>query len=272
MIFKRFYIFTGKGGVGKTALSLAFTKYLQEKGAKAKLAYFKTSKLEESTIQYEEVLKKAHELNIETLGLDLLDSAQAYIQKKLGSKTIASWVVKTPFFKSLINMIPGFNYLIYMGQILEYLKQDPELVIILDSPSSGHALTMFEATKNFNQIFQKGALYDDTLEMIQLLRQENFLQVQLITLPSPLPLQESQDFIVQLREIEPLLPVQIICNNSLIKYSDLKLPDELRKKLTNENQALEEMEFDAKQIIPFCMANDSKSLVKELLPSMENLV
>ena len=169
-------------------------------------------------------------------------------------------------------MIPGFNYLIYMGQILEYLKQDPELVIVLDSPSSGHALTMFEATKNFNQIFQKGALYDDTLEMIQLLKQKNFLQVQLITLPSPLPLQESQDFIEQLQEIEPLLPVQIICNNSLIKYSDLKLPEELRQKLTNENRALEEVALDAKQIIPFCMANDSKSLVKELLPSMENLV
>ena len=104
MSTKRFYIFTGKGGVGKTTLSLAFTKKLKEQGVKVKLAYFKTTKLEESTIHYQEVQKKAQDLDIEPLGLDLLESAQAYIQKKLGSKTIASWVIKTPFFKSLINM------------------------------------------------------------------------------------------------------------------------------------------------------------------------
>lgn len=271
MTHKRFYIFTGKGGVGKTTLSLAFTKHLKDQGLKVKLAYFKTTKLEESTINYQEVKKKAEELEIEALGLDLMESAQAYIQKKLGSKTIASWVVKTPFFKSLINMIPGFNYLIYMGQILEYLKEDPSLVIVLDSPSSGHALTMFEATKNFNQIFQKGALYDDTQEMIEMLRRENFVQVQLITLPAPLPLQESQEFVNQLEAIEPL-PTQVLCNNSLTQYADLKLPTELQEKLSNEQMALKDVQFKSQNVIPFCMANDLKTLVKELLPSMQNLV
>lgn len=268
---KRFYIFTGKGGVGKTTLSLTFTKHLLDQGVKVKLAYFTTSKLEDDSIKYQEVKRKAEVLGVDALGLDLLSSAEAYIAKKLGSKTIAGWVVKTPFFKSLINMIPGFNYLIYMGQILEYLKEDPDLVIVLDSPSSGHALTMFEATKNFNQIFQKGALYNDTEEMIELLRSPNFVRIFLVTLPSILPLKESAEFVQQLQSIEPL-PIEIICNYSLVEFENLDLPQALQLKLLNEKEALENTELSIKEKLPFRLANDTNTLSKELLPSMENLV
>lgn len=271
MSFKRLYIFTGKGGVGKTTLSLAFTKTIQNKNKKVKLTYFKTSKLEEQTIQYQEVSDKAKQLGIETLGLDLLESAEAYIGKKLGSKTIAHWVVKTPFFKSLINMIPGFNYLIFMGQVLEFLKADPDLILVLDSPSSGHALTMFEATKNFNQIFQKGSLYDDTTEMLNMLKSPEFVQLNLVTLPAPLPLQESQDFIKQVKAIENF-EIKLICNYSFQNFKELELPNSLQTKLKNELEALAKNEIQIDQFIPFSLALNVDDLTKELLPSMESLV
>lgn len=268
---KRLYIFTGKGGVGKTTISLAFTSLLQQKGLKARLIYFKNSKLDENSESYQEVKVKAASLNVECIGLDLLDSAKNYIAQKLGSITIAGWVVKTPFFKSLINMIPGFNYLIYMGQMLQYLKEDPNLILVLDSPSSGHALTMFEATKNFNQIFQSGTLFEDTQEMLELLAQKDFIQINILTLPTLLALQETQELELKLSQIESF-KTRVICNYSLEGFRELNLPKTLRHKLENELTARQTSGVDLSFHIPFCLADDLLNLNKELLPSMENLV
>ena len=89
---KNFYIFTGKGGVGKTTLALAFSEYLKARGENVSLAYFKSGKLDENTTTFDETLKLAQELNIPVLPLDLLDSAKAYVAKKLKSKTIADLI------------------------------------------------------------------------------------------------------------------------------------------------------------------------------------
>ena len=107
--------------------------------------------------------------------------------------------------------------------------------------------------------------------MIEMLRRDNFVQVCLITLPSPLPLRESAEFVQQLHDIEPL-PVKVVCNYSLAGFSELKLPSELNAKVQNENQAIENADFEISEIIPFCLAKEPKSLTKELLPSMQNLV
>lgn len=271
MSLKRLYIFTGKGGVGKTTLSLSFTKHLQDQGKKAKVAYFKTSKLDEQTKQYQEVTEKAKKLGIEAIGLDLFESAQAYIAKKLGSTTVAYWVVKTPFFKSLINMIPGFNYLVYMGQILQYLVDDPDLILILDSPSSGHALTMFEATKNFSQIFQKGLLYEDTKLMVDMLSQQDFVQINIITLPTLLALQEAEDLQQSLKQIENF-DIRVICNYGLESYQALQLPQCLRQKIANEQTATAESPLEISSKIPFCLADQPELLGQQLLPFMQSLV
>jgi GTPase SAR1 family protein len=169
---KRLYIFTGKGGVGKTTLSFSFTKYLQDihhnntetKHKKVKYIYFKTSSLSDKETTLDPMIAEAETLGIQTIGLDLLESAEIYVGKKLKSLTLGKWIVKTPFFKAIVNMIPGFNYLIYLGQILEILNDNKDLTLILDSPSSGHALTMLESTHNFRDIFESGIIFDDTNE------------------------------------------------------------------------------------------------------------
>ena len=203
--FRNLYIFTGKGGVGKTTLSFSFAKYLQDQGKKVKYIYFKTGSISESKKHIDQGQSIGAQLGVDCVGLDLKTCAQGYISKKMKSETIGKWVVKTPFFKALINMIPGFNYLIYLGRILEFIHVDPELIVIIDSPSSGHALTMLEATHNFSEIFQSGIIFDDTKKMIDLMFGENFLQVNIVTLPTQMSVQESLELNQNLQKILVLI-------------------------------------------------------------------
>ncbi len=141
---KKLYIITGKGGVGKTSAALAFAKCLNENGHKAQYLHYSTSSLTDHSTEPQEVAT-ARKMGIPFKAFNLLDASMEYVGKKMKSRTVGKWVVKTPFFKALVNMIPGFNYLIYLGKTLELLKADEELIFVLDSPSSGHALTMLEA-------------------------------------------------------------------------------------------------------------------------------
>lgn len=268
---KRFYIFTGKGGVGKTTLALSFCKYLESQNKKYLYTYIKSSKISEQENSLNESVYLAEQLGIKSLGLNLLDCSKGYISKKLKSKTVASWIIKTPFFKSLINMIPGFSYVIYLGQLLEMLVDDPELIIVLDSPSSGHALTMLESTKNFNEIFQDGIVYDDTNKMLNVLHSENFTKVNIITLPTLLAIHEAQELKSSINNVHAF-QIQIHSNNSLISHDNQELPEFLNSKIKNEKEAISENKSEIASQVPYSMAQGNISIIKDLAPSMENLV
>lgn len=265
----RLYIFTGKGGVGKTILSKAFTRYLQSQNINAAYLTFASSALgdEGSNNLFEE------EDGIKHLALDLEKSAQSYIEKKLGSRMVASWIIKTPFFRALVNMIPGFNYLIYLGQILELLEADPSLVFVLDSPASGHALTMIEATSNFAQIFGSGLVFEDTSKMLSRLNDPEYTKVVIAALPSQMSWQESIELKTSLRERTPI-PCDIILNNSLtplFKSWD-NLPYNLLEKLRFEEALLKEEADLIRAIIPHSLHQTPEEIERDLLGSLSPLL
>ena len=268
---KRFYLFTGKGGVGKTTLALSFCKFLEQNQKKYLYLYLSNSKINKPSESHLNTDDLAKELGLNVLSLNLQECAKGYITKKLKSETIAKWVVKTPFFQSLINMIPGFSYVIYLGQILEMLIDDPQLTIVLDSPSSGHALTMLEATKNFNHIFESGVVYQDTKLMLETLEQKDFTKINIITLPTLLAVHEATELEKDIKTLSNY-QTDIYCNNCLNSYQDEALPDFLKEKIYNEQEALKALAPRTPKQIPYCMNNDSAQIVKDLVPSVENLV
>lgn len=275
MSFKNLYVFTGKGGVGKTTLSIAFAKYLQEQGQQVIHCSFKNQALDSNTYQSEQAHDICKKHNIPSMSLDLEDASTEYMRKKLGSKMIASWISKTPFFRALINMIPGFNYLIYLGKIFEMIIDSGEkLICVLDSPSSGHALTMLESTQNFRDIFQSGIVFDDTKKMLGLLYRPGFTQINILTLPHPMSIHESLELkegILKLGNIEQ----KIFCNNSLLELEeDIQKdgPDFLKDKLETQKMVLKEFEAQIAGSIPKSISDNPKKVLEEIVPSMKNLV
>lgn len=235
---KRLYIFTGKGGVGKTTLSLAFTRWLQEQGHAATYLTLSQQALSDEGPR-EEKLPAGWE-NIPHVHLELEDAAEGYITKKLGSALLAKWIVKTAFFRALVNMLPGFGYVISVGKILEMLHTDPKLIIVLDAPASGHALTMMEATGNFREIFQSGLVFEDTEKMLAKLYDPKHTGVRIMTLPTALAMQEALELKEAIHKLAPL-DAKIYLNHSLASWSDaLKdAPLALKEKLRLEAEVME---------------------------------
>lgn len=268
----RLYIITGKGGVGKTTIALALTKYLNSKGAKAQYLNFTTSSLTRPVSDIQEI-QLAKRMGIPHKALNLYDCSVEYVGLKMKSQTVGKWVVKTPFFKALLSMVPGFNYLIYLGKALDHLKKDEELIYVLDSPSSGHALTMLEATKNFGDIFQSGLLFDDTQKMIKYLYTDNFARINILSLPTLMAVNEAAELDETLKSTAPL-QTKIFCNNAfkeLDGVEKLELPEFLRSKLETEQEIERRMGDQIAALVKHSLSNDDETIINDLVSSMDKL-
>ncbi len=266
----RLYIFTGKGGVGKTTLSRAFARELNNSGHKAVYLTFKNQSLGETHHATTDTVKDG----LRMISLDLEDCARGYVEKRLNSKMIAGWIVKAPFFRALINMVPGFSYLIYLGKILELGKDDPNLIVILDAPASGHALTMVESTSNFQKIFESGIVFEDTGKMLARLNDPEYTKIEIISLPSLMSWQEAIELRASLRERTPV-DVAITVNNAfypLVENDFDALPAAIREKALNEKKLIEENASEMQCILPHSLSTSSGGVESELVGSLSKLI
>ena len=267
---RRLYIFTGKGGVGKTTLSKAFVKYFIQNNQQAVYLTFRNQAIGDKHEGNSEVTKNG----IKEISLDLEDCARAYIERRLNSKLVGSWIVKTPFFRSLVNMVPGFSYLIYMGKILELGKENPDLIVVLDAPASGHALTMVESTSNFQQIFGSGVIFEDTAKMLSKLNDPAYTKINVISLASVMSWQEAVELKSGLNERTPV-QVDITVNNALAPLLEGNLDDlpvGLREKILNEKSLLEEHASEMHCILHHSLGTTHASIESDLVGSLSKLI
>lgn len=265
----RLIVITGKGGVGKTSVALALTKHLQEqfKGTDNKVCFNSFDQITNI-----DLCKK---LEIPFFEMTPADSAEAYIGKKLGSKTVASWVMKTPFFKSLFNMIPGLGMVILMGHIIEKLEKDPNLTIVLDSPSSGHALTMFESSHNFKEMFGTGLIVEDINNMHKFLYEKQLLKTYIVCLPTLMAAQEGVELKNSFQELE-INRVELILNDFLhiskeIKDKEDQLPEFLKTKINMEKEVEAEFKDQFQSKLPHLSVNNEVEMIVQLSKMMEVL-
>ncbi len=266
---KRFYIITGKGGVGKTTIALAFTQWLRSQNHNA--VYFTLSQqaLSDEKSAPDEAVVGWPE--VPHVHLDLEECAEGYIQKKLGSTMIAKLIVRTAFFRALVNMLPGFGYVISMGRMLEELKLDSSKIIVLDAPASGHALTMMEATGNFREIFQAGMVFEDTEKMLKYLYDPAHTGVRIITLPTTLALQEAIELREAVHKLAPL-DAKIYLNHSLSRWELVNVPSVLGEKLKLEEEVLRDHAHDIGGTFPYSAASSTQELYQDVSQNLETLL
>lgn len=262
---KKLYIITGKGGVGKTMTALALSSYLQS--TTSKKVYY-------NTFDTQPDLEICQSLGITPLYLPLEDSTAEYIGRKLKSTSIAKWVMKAPFFKALFNIVPSLGNMITLGHIIDRLEKSDDEIIVLDAPSSGHILTVLESPKNFNQIFQTGALVKDIHRMLDFMQNPNFVESWILSIPTELAVTEGFELKEKLED-SGLTNIKTVLNNVLAssnEFSQENLPEFIDKKIKIEKEILSQNEGKFRTIIPMYLIKSPIELINNMKNHIKSLI
>ena len=257
----RLIIVSGKGGVGKTTIAHSITKELRAQGLKAFYTSFDQS-------CPPEILRDGTPRFITSPE----ESSEIYIGLKLNSPLLAKWVMKAPFFKALFQVLPPLGHMILLGHYIKELEDNPDHYIVLDSPASGHAMSMISSLNNFKEIFKLGVLVEDINRMNNFLKTKGNTKVIISSIPTEMSVEEGLDlknFFINWGLLDTELIINNSLNNNEVTSSEAPLA---LKKLEIEKEILGRYFEKEIRLIPQIFSHDVKEILKKISPSIKGIL
>ncbi|OFZ19633.1 MAG: hypothetical protein A2X94_17480 [Bdellovibrionales bacterium GWB1_55_8] len=194
---------TGKGGVGKTAVSLGIARAFAKK------------KLKTLWITFEDPLLIPGGVREIAPGLIHLNACAAvafeeYVTMKIGASAISRVFVKNKLVQYLAQAAPGIHELVLLGKV--WHERHLYDRVVADLPATGHGLAMFQSTQNFSVLFQGGPVHRDAVAMMQTFGDPAQCGHLLVALPEEMPLREALELENLLHEIFPDNAVDFLVN------------------------------------------------------------
>lgn len=193
----------GKGGVGRSTLSEAYARFHAEKERKTLWVTFDYSGLPDGRIT-------PFQKNLDALHCDAASAFEEFIALKLKSSTVAKLFLKAPLVRHLAKAAPGIPDLVQLGKIYHELKHYDRVVV--DLPSTGYGLAMFQSIQNFLNLFQGGPIHTDAKKMLEAFEDPEQTGLLITALPEEMPLQEALELEENLRQLLPKNPIAFVVN------------------------------------------------------------
>ena len=203
-VLKRNLLFvSGKGGVGKTVVSQAIALRLNQTGKRVLWATF------------EDPLLPSHELSEIRRGLfhsncEASPAFEEYAALKIGMAGLAKIFLKNKVMRYLAKAAPGIHELVLLGKV--WFERNNYDHVVVDMPSTGYGLAMFQSTQNFSQLFQGGPIHRDAEAMLATFGDPKATGQLIVSLPEEMPLRESIELNQYLCGLFPHNPADYLLN------------------------------------------------------------
>ena len=184
----KIFFVTGKGGVGKTLLSLALTKAFLKKGLKAKCITFNS--LDKEDLAFKQVLKTVPQQEY-----SVTDCLSEYLNHFIPGKALIKKALSNKLSLVVLNVTPGLEDVARLGKItsgprgFQEVKED---VLVVDSYSTGHFQALLKAPQSFCDIVPVGHIKTVCKEIEETLKNSHFI---VTSLPEKWSLMETKEIL-----------------------------------------------------------------------------
>jgi anion-transporting ArsA/GET3 family ATPase len=205
---KRLWIVTGKGGVGKSAVSAALAVLSARSGRRTLACEVNTEDRLGPLLEAPSVGPQISSLerNLWAVNVQPRDAMREYALMTLKLESIYNAVFDNRLVRTFLRFIPSLQELVMLGKILHHLEEPlPEggfkyETIVLDAPATGHAISFLSVPRVLLQTVPPGRLSEEAQHMRQLLEDSGLSAVILVALPEEMPVNETLELATALRE------------------------------------------------------------------------
>ena len=242
----RFNIVIGKGGVGKTLVSILNGLHSAAQGKKTLICELNTNESVSHKLGSVPSNGRIVEVseNLWVVNIRPEEALMEYANLKLGLPSISKLVFGNPLVNALTDFVPGMSDLLMFGKAFNHereLNQHNQPVwdqVIIDAPATGHGLTFLRLPSVIAEAIPSGNMHDEAQLMHALLVDPNRTRIDVVTIPEPLPIRETIELHEQLQREQHLQIGRLIVNRypqRLLSDSQWRLLKELP---TSEQPAL----------------------------------
>jgi anion-transporting ArsA/GET3 family ATPase len=209
LLDKRLVFVTGKGGVGKSTVSIALGLAAAAQGKRAIVCevasqenasrIFKKGEVGFNEVQVAEGLF--------AISIDPDEAMREYLLLQLRVRAMRDLLMRSRIFTYLAGAAPGLKELVTMGKIWELTLPDRKLkkatgydLVIVDAPATGHGVGFLQTPRTFAGIAKVGPVHSQALELDELITDHETTGVAIVSLPEEMPVNETASLERQLAE------------------------------------------------------------------------
>lgn len=199
----KIHFFTGKGGVGKTTLSLAFAKARASRGEKTLLIEFSQLNSFSQLLDIETGFQpKKFKKNLDLASWDGEDCLQEFVKYSFKLRLIFETFYKSKAINALIKAAPALKEIAFLGYLTSHFRGvKPELdydCIIVDAPSTGHFLSCLKVPQALLEISSIGPMGFHCRGIIETLKDSSLTEVHAVFQAEELILKEQAELVSEL--------------------------------------------------------------------------
>jgi len=208
-------VVTGKGGVGKSAVSVALARLLAAEGRKKVL--LATTGGDDGVsplLKCQPLGRELRELVPGIWGVSMTGESarEEYARIVLKYDTIVRLVFGNPLVRHFLDFVPGLGELNQMGKLYYHQAAGEFDHIVLDGPASGHAVTLLTAASKVRSTVPPGPLARDTGLIAELVTDPQRTSIHVVTLPHSMSCREAFELGQRLGQEEEMAMGRLFAN------------------------------------------------------------
>jgi cellulose biosynthesis protein BcsQ len=277
----KIHLFTGKGGVGKSAIAAAYAFKLAKKKEKTLLVELGNQSFYKDYFSLKAVEYFPHNLatNLDISIWKGQDCLREYALYLLKIEALYKLFFENPVTRTLINIAPALSELAIMGKITSGPPRNvgPKLDydhIVIDAYSTGHFLALLRAPKGMADAFRIGPMAEQSRGILKILTDPQIVDYWIVTLPEEMPTQETLELYSKIKNetgISPHIILNKIYENIVEPSSTAngtpEFKDFLSIQLQRQNTSLLQLKELSVNRIPIFFEQDSFALVQKISES-----
>ncbi len=193
-------IVTGKGGVGKTTVSVALGMRAAAEGKRTIVC--EVAAQENASRMFEHTTVGFHEVELEenlwAISIDPDESMREYVLLQLKVRAMRDMLFRSRIFNYLAAATPGLKELVTIGKIWELAQLDRKVksgrkydTVIVDAPATGHGVGFLQTPRTFANIARVGPIHSQAQTLDNFITDHENTGVAIVALPEEMPVNES---------------------------------------------------------------------------------
>ena len=200
LLDKRLVVVTGKGGVGKSTVSIALALAAAREGKRVILC--EVASQEHLSHVFDRAELGYHEVEMEedvwAISIDPDDAMREYVLLQLKVRAMRDLLFKSRIFGYLAAATPGLKELVTIGKIWELALDDRKVkqghsydLVIVDAPATGHGVGFLQTPRTFANVARVGPMRQQAETLDKFIRDSRRTGVAIVALPEEMPVNET---------------------------------------------------------------------------------